>query len=473
MTEQDLQVLSEALGDYLGGFRDCFTSVRTFGHLGTYTRGLLSDLPRKSVEPIALHAGTPVRTLQEFLKDHVWDHANAKDLLQAHVATCLADLPPDDLGAVGLLDETGSVKKGDKTPGVQRQYLGCVGKVENGIVTVHLGVAKGDFKTLFDADLFLPEGWADDRPRCREAGIPDEVDHRPKWRIALEQHRRACDNGIRLDWLTFDEGYGSCPAFLHELDGRDQRFIGEVPRSFFCLAATKDGRRPTEQIKGRQAQEMVRCCTAFRSQQWQIVRLSRQTLQDQVWRVKVAAVWVRGEGQWSAKTYRLIWASNDETGEEKFFVSNAGAEVAVVTLMRVAFRRWNVEHSFRVCKTELGLTHFEGRNYTALMRHLSICLMSFCFVAEHTGRLRGEKSRGDDGASVPCVGGAERNVVDADAAEQRDHPGPGRHRLPPAPQRFGSRLQEEETRHRPRSQKAPTQETHTHPRPDRPLLVAL
>jgi len=92
---------------------------------------------------------------------------------------------------------------------------------------------------------------------------------------------------------------------------------------------------------------------------------------------------------WSPrKVYWLIWASNDETGEEKFFLSNAPEDVPLETLVRIAFRRWQVEHSFRVAKSELGFTHFEGRNYTALLRHLNLCLVAMGFVAEQTQRLR-------------------------------------------------------------------------------------
>jgi len=128
-----------------------------------------------------------VRTLQEFLTTAAWDHDRARDLLQRHLADVLADAPADALGTVGVIDETSSVKKGDQTPGVQRQYLGCVGKVENGIVTVHVGVARGRFQALLDADLYLPASWDADRDRCRAAGIPDGVGYRPKWRIALDQ----------------------------------------------------------------------------------------------------------------------------------------------------------------------------------------------------------------------------------------------------------------------------------------------
>src|SRR5215471_8934317 len=217
MTEQEISGLGPAFASYLGRYRGCFLQKRTAAHFDTYCRGLLSDLPRKSVEPIALEAGTAVRTLQEFLVTARWDHEQARDLLQRHLLEAVAALPADPLGTVGVIDETSCQKWGDQTPGVQRQYLGCLGKIDNGIVTVHVGLAKGRFQALLDADLYLPESWDQDRERCRAAGIPDELRYRPKWRIALDQLLRLDANGIRFDWLAFDEGYGAAVPLLEVL----------------------------------------------------------------------------------------------------------------------------------------------------------------------------------------------------------------------------------------------------------------
>src|SRR4051812_14914879 len=232
MTEQEITALGPAFAMYLRRFRDCFGQDRTAAHFDTYCRGLLSDLPRKSVEPIALEAGTAVRTLQEFLVTARWDHDHARDTLQAHLGSVVADLPADPLGTVGVVDETSCRKWGDHTPGVQRQYLGCVGKIDSGIVTVHLAVARGAFQALLDADLYLPKGWGEDRPRCRAAGIPDDVRHRPKWRLAVDQWVRLTEAGVAFDWLVFDEGYGSKVPFLRFLNLVNQRFAAEVPVNF-------------------------------------------------------------------------------------------------------------------------------------------------------------------------------------------------------------------------------------------------
>jgi len=142
MTPEQIQELGPAFADYLLQFFPCCAYPQTFHLLEVYCRGLLSDLPRKSAEPIALAAGTAVRTLQEFLKDHVWHYRLARDTLIEHVASTLPHVVGDELGTVGLIDETSTVKKGTKTPGVQRQWCGERGKKENCIVTVHLGVGR-------------------------------------------------------------------------------------------------------------------------------------------------------------------------------------------------------------------------------------------------------------------------------------------------------------------------------------------
>jgi SRSO17 transposase len=427
MTPEQIEQLGPAFADYLQPFLFCCGYTQTFDLLQVYCRGLLSDLPRKTCEPIALYAGVAVRTLQEFLKDHVWSFAQVRDLLQRHVAAALPDQPDNGLGTIGLLDETGTKKKGTKTPGVQRQHCGELGKLENCIVTVHLGVAKGQYKTLLDADLFLPRAWDQDRDRCREAGIPAEVVYRPKWQIALEQVDRARAQGLVLDWLTFDEGYGDKPGFLGGLDGRRLRYVGEVPRSLACFAT-----RPRAGQPSHRADHLVRHSPVFTRQRWRRLRLPRQTVGDQEWEVKAARVWLSWGGAPTRRTYWLIGARNVRTGEQKYFASNAPKRASLRRLLRVAFTRWNVEHSFRLSKGELGFRHFEGRSYVALMRHLTLCLVTLTFVAGQASRLRGEKSGGDGGAGVLRPGGGVRGLAGAAAGNDAGAVQVGGHWLSPA-----------------------------------------
>jgi SRSO17 transposase len=425
MTDQQIAALGSAFAAHLGRYRDCFGQKRTTVHFDNYCRGLLSDLPRKSVEPIALACGTAVRTLQEFLVTTHWAHEQVRERLQRDLGRFLDTLPADPLGTVGVIDETSSVKKGDQTPGVQRQYLGCVGKIDNGIVTVHVGVAKGRFQALLDADLYLPKSWDADRKRCRDAGIPDDVRYRSKWRIALDQLIRLDRRGVRFDWLVFDEGYGSKVPFLWVLGRLGQKFVAEVPVNFTV--------RDTTQGPGRRADTRQ---PGTRTRRWSRFRMARQTQADQVWRAKGVRVWV------ARSWHTLVTAVNEATGEVKFFVTNAVAE-PLGRILRVAFRRATIEHAFRVAKSEAGLTHYEGRQWLGLVRHLVLSLVVLGFVSQHTDRLRGEKSAGDDGAGVPGVERPLRRDVPASPTDAGPAPRRPRDPLPPATQRTGRPVAQE------------------------------
>lgn len=392
MTTDQVQALGPEFTAFLRPFERFFDTLKTVRHFRNYTRGLLSDLPRKTAEPLALAAGVPPRNLQQFLKANLWDHGGLTDAVQRRLLDGAADVRADPVGTVGVLDETSALKKGDKTPGVQRQYLGCVGKVGNGIVTVHLAVAKGKFKALLDSELYLPESWDRDRQRCRAADIPDEVRYRPKWQIGLELVARAETNGWRFDWLTFDEGYGGKPGFLAVLDLADQPYVGEVPKNFACRPGRSRTPISAEAVFSRPGVKRHRARS---------YRLEQQTGPPTVWQVKVVAVAL---GDDRHPRHRLILARNRETGEVKYFISRTRTRVRVGRVLAAGFVRWNVEHVFRVGKSEVGLTHFEGRSYVSLKRHLALCLVAMAFVVMHTLKLRGEKPGGDVGTGVPGPG---------------------------------------------------------------------
>ena len=412
MTADQVAALGPAFTEYLREFRPCFVTGSTFKHLGTYCRGLLSDLPRKSVEPIALSAGCAVRTLQEFLTHHAWDQGRMRDELQRRVARehlpAPGGKPAGGVGVVGWVDETSVPKKGDKTPGVQRQYCGRLGKVDNCVVTVHLACRCGEFTAPLDADLYLPAGsWDEDRDRCREAHVPDHVVYASKWLLALGQVKRAVGNGVRFDWLTFDEGYGGKPEFLAALEGLGLLYVCEVPRNLPCYPARPKYRSLQRPFAPQRVDTAVRFSKPFKGKPWRRVRVSRKTLADQVWEVRAAQVYLARGGGPTERTYWLIVARSVRTGEVKYFVSSAPPRTALATLLKVAFTRAGVEHMFRLAKTEVGFGHYEGRSYRGLMRHLTLCDLVLLFAAEQTDRLRGEKSRRDGGADRP---GAEHAV---------------------------------------------------------------
>lgn len=438
MTSEQIAGLVPALAAYVRGFGRCFVNSKTLRHLDTYCRGLLSDLPRKSVEPMALAAGTAVRTLQEFLTHHRWDHLRMRDQLQRrfaeqHVA------PPDQpgaqgLGVVGWIDETSVAKKGRKTPGVQRQHCGSTGKIDNCIVTVHLAAKSAGVMALLDSELYLPQkSWDQDRARCRDAHIPDALAYRPKHVIALEQVRRALGHGMRLDWLTFDEWYGGKPGFLFELDALGQRYVCEVPSNFSCFPTRPKYRSPQAPFAPKEARHAVRQGKPFRGLKWRTVQLQRQTLAPQVWNVKAAQVYLSNHRQPTDGAYWLIVAKNVQTGEIKYFVSNASARTSLLTLMKVAFTRAGVEHVFRLAKTEVGLGHFEGRSYRGLLRHMILCQLVLLFIAEQTDKLNAELAlaqRGEKGTQTPWE--ILANAADAATVGDDGTDGPRtQHPLPP------------------------------------------
>lgn len=406
MTAEQVAGLGPAFTSFLSSFRHCFPRRESFAHLGTYCRGLISDLARKSVEPIALAAGCAVRTLQEFLTGHVWDEQRVRDEIQRRVARehlpAPGVKPADGIGTVGWVDETSRAKKGDKTPGVQRQYCGESGKIDNCIVTVHLACRCGDFMALLDSDLFLPEhSWDDDRDRCRRAHIPDHVIYTSKWLLALDQIKRALANGIRFDWLTFDEWYGGKPGFLAGLEALGQLYVCEVPANLPCYPSLPKYNSLQRPFAAKRVDSAGKFSKPFKGKPWKKLKLARKTLGEQVWEVRAAQVYLSRDGKPTPRTYWLIVARNPATGQVKYFVSNAPPKTALLTLMKVAFSRAGVEHLFRLAKTEVGFGHFEGRSYKGLMRHMTLCQLVLLFTAEQTDRLRGEKSAGDDRADRP------------------------------------------------------------------------
>jgi SRSO17 transposase len=433
MSPEQMAGLGTALTEFLGLFRNCLGECRLRDHLATYCRGLLSDLPRKSVEPIALAAGSTVRALQLFLTDRVWDHVRLRDRLQQRIASLHAPAPgvlrpADDLGVVGLIDETSVAKKGAKTPGVQRQYCGASGKIDNCVVTVHLGYACGPFTALLDSDLFLPQSWSDDRARCRAAGIPEDLVYRPKTAIALAQVRQALGHGLKFDWLVFDEGYGKDPSFLFGLDALGQTWIGEVPKNFRCWPVLPQYQSSQRAFASKKVYNVVRWSPAFIYQDWQVLTCPRQTVEPTVWDVKAAQVHLVHQGRPTDRTYWLLVAWNRATGEYKYYVSNAPPRTPLELLLKVAFRRAEIEHLFRVVKGEVGLGHFEGRSYIGLLRHLILCQLILLFLAEQTARLNAEQAAVaavPAGPALPATP-AEKKTTHPEARETtRGHALPG------------------------------------------------
>ncbi len=416
MTADQIRSLQPALLALLTRFRHCFKRQATFGYWLKYLVGLMADLKRKSIEPIALAAGVPVRTLQEFLAFFAWDDKRVSDELQRLVV--------DEHGhgqTIGILDASAHKKQGDKTPGVKRQWCGEAGKVENCIVGQHLLYTDNDpknpFNCVLDSDLFLPKVWANDRERCRAAGIPDHVVHRPKWQIGIGQLERAMGNGVRFNWVTFDEDYGQIPKFWFELDRLGQRGIGEVRKNFMCWPTIPQYRSHQRPFAAKRVDNVCQYSPVFTRKQWQRIKIKDVTRGPAIWEVKAARVRLvdasdpdNNISYPTDRKYWLIIARNPKTGEIKYFVSNAPANSKLMDMLQIAFARWHIEMWFRRAKQETGFGAFEVRNYTSLIRHWLCARMAMYFLAAQTQRLRGEKSADHIGAG--CRRGQHVGVQD-------------------------------------------------------------
>jgi SRSO17 transposase len=416
MTTDQILSLGPQLADFLGEFDDCFSRSEPRGHLASYVKGQLSDLPRKSVQPIADFTDTPRRTLQEFLDWSPWDRGLVRDRSQQLVARDHAD--PQ---AIGIIDDSGHPKSGNKTACVQRQWCGNTGKTDNCVVSVHLSYASFDtrFRTMLDSDLFLPEhGW-DDPDRRKQAGIPDDVVYRPKYEIALDQVRHALANGVSFAWLTFDEWYTTASTFLAGLEALHQRYVAEVRRSFHGWLC--DPRCETRAVY-RDVETLCRYSRAMMCQPWQRIYVKDTEKGPMVWEVKVAPFWLR-RGEQVLGPYWLILARNVlDPSEEKYFLSNACPATPPEVILHVAFARWPMERTLEDKKDELGLSHFEVRKYDAILRHFAVTQVSHLFLARQTERLRGEKP-GDH--AVPSPYGHEYTDRRADLTSALSEPAPG------------------------------------------------
>jgi SRSO17 transposase len=396
MDRAELRALRSDLDTFLGEFKDCFARRRTADHLGVYVRGQLGPLPRKSVEPIALEADVPPRTLQEFFSIHSWSAEDMGTCVRRIVARDHADA-----GAIGILDETSFAKKGDKTAGVQRQYCGATGKIDNCVVSVHLGYAARDFHALVDADLYLPKSWLEDAERRGRAGVPEDAKFRTKWQIALGLIDRTRADGVPLKWITADEGYGEVPEFLHGLADRDLLYMIEVP----CSTGGWTVRGLTWGKKHRR----VEALWEKGGPPWTTYRIKDTSRGPLVWRARATRFhpsWDPSQELW------LVVAHNFLTGEIKYFLSNAPEDTDVALLLTVAFSRWRVERLFEDAKQEVGFDHFELRKFSAVQRHFAASMVSLLFL----NRVRWSRGAEDSIANAVATQASDRNSTRPDAA---------------------------------------------------------
>lgn len=399
MDAQAIRQLEPQLDQFLMQFSGCFgEETELYGV--AYLRGQLSDLERKNVERIALAADLCPRTLQEFLASYEWDHEAMRTRLQRIVVEQHADS-----NSIGIIDETSFPKKGSKTPGVQRQHCGAVGKQDNCFVTVHLTFAAEDFHCLLDGDLFLPESWSSDRDRCRAAKIPDDIIYRSRADIALELYERADANGVRFGWITFDEWYGAKPQFLSALWRHRQKYVGEIHcrhrmwtkkprvtnRPYRKNSRGKSQKTPrlvAGSPKAKTSQECFENDPLFTRQSWQRWHVKDTEKGAKVVEVSRGIVYPQDENKLPMAAHHLLIVRDVLTQEIKYFLCNASVNTSVGVLLKVAYSRWRIERCFEDDKSYVGLDHYQGRGYPGLLRHLILSAASLLFLSQSRKQLQ-------------------------------------------------------------------------------------
>lgn len=398
MTAEQILELGPELDAFLAAYDECFARSEPRRNLAVYVAGQLSELQRKSAEPMALAAGIDERALQVFLAQRHWDHELLRQKMQQLVAAEHADA-----NGIGIIDETGHPKKGAKTPGVKRQYCGNTGKIDNCYVTVHLAYSgwTDPFHTLLDSDLFLPEDWAADEERCAAAGIPEGVVYRPKWQIALEQIDRALANGVSLRWIAADEYYGSKPGFIVGVIERGLNPAVEVPSNFRGWTHPPlhltSGSAKTSTVKN-----LAQHSPSLASQPWVRYLIKTTEKGPVVWEVRSMPFAFKA-GKQIVRQATLIVARNVLNPTEiKYFVIVAPPGTPLADMLHAAFSRPRVEDCFVKGKDEFGLSHYEGRTYLGLLRHCYVTALTILFAMRQTAKLREKKSRGHALSNSRC-----------------------------------------------------------------------
>jgi SRSO17 transposase len=209
------------LDELLGRVAGRFGRVEPRRRARVFVQGLLADLPPKNCWTIAEHVGNRSPDgMQHLLSRAVWDHDGVRDDLRAYLVERLGN--PE---AVLVIDETGDLKKGTQTVGVQRQYTGTAGRIENAQVAVYLVYASDAGHAVIDRELYLPKGWIDDPARCQAAGVPDQVGFATKPALATKMLTRAREAGVPAARVTGDEVYGADPALPAELEARRVGYV--------------------------------------------------------------------------------------------------------------------------------------------------------------------------------------------------------------------------------------------------------
>jgi SRSO17 transposase len=350
------------LEELLGRVAGRFPRVEPRRHARAFVLGLLADLPRKNCWTIAEHAGQATPDgLQHLLAGAVWDHDGIRDDVRDYLVGHLGDP-----AAVLVVDETGDLKKGAATVGVQRQYTGTAGKVDNAQVAVYLAYATSAGHGVIDRELYLPQGWIDDPVRCQAAGVPDRVGFATKPELARVMLERALEGEVPAGWVTADEVYGGSPALRGWLEDRAMPYVLAVKCTEPLPAASGP---PTP--AARLAERIPPTC-------W--LRISAgQGAKGRRWyawsRVALASAGAPdGWGRW------LLLRRSLTTGELAYYVCAGPASLPLVALVRVAGCRWRVEEAFQAGKGLCGLDAHQVRRWRSWYRWVTLAMLAYAFL---------------------------------------------------------------------------------------------
>src|SRR5215204_2203856 len=327
-----------------------------------YLRGLLGNVGRKNGWQLAEHAGerTP-DGMQRLLATADWDPDLVRDDLRGYVVEQLGDP-----GAVLVVDETGFLKKGTTSVGVQRQYSGTAGKVDNCQLGVFLAYASAKGRAFIDRELYLPKAWTEDRARCRAARVPAQVGFQTKPQLAQLMLERALEAGVPASWVTADEVYGGDPALRRFLEDRGLSYVLAVK----CI-------EPLRRVHGSAPATAERLAAGVSAEQWVTCSAGHgakgRRLYDWV-RVELAAPAAADFTRW------LLVRRSRADGELAFYACFAPATTSLVGLVRVAGVRWVIEESFQTAKGEVGLDHYEVRRWPGWYRHITLALLAHAFL---------------------------------------------------------------------------------------------
>jgi len=370
----------------------------------TYLRGLLLDGDRKSIEPMADRLAAIdqpekdyVQALQQFINQSNWEDALVQENMRRRIGRIFGT------EGVLIIDDTGFVKQGKHSVGVSRQYSGTLGKVGNCQIAVTLQFQVERSVLCIGAELYLPEAWTTDAKRMKKAGVPAEIGYRPKWQIALEMIGRARSEGFSGPVLA-DSAYGTVTQFRQELDSLGLPWCLGIDSTLRVIAANADlgpvpakgpmGRTPTRPqkladrtLKTRSVADWAwRRRAAFRKVTWRQGSRGPMSSRFAVWRVRHAHRATMGIEPLEACWLIAEWPTDAEK-PTKFFFSNLPATASRKELVRLAKRRWWVEHSYKELKDELGLDHFEGRSWRGWHHHVTLTMLAYLFLVELRKRL--------------------------------------------------------------------------------------